>query len=127
MAITLFSCLCLKDQQSLCSSNCHTHAVNGNCSASLRVLDNSLRVVSAMRGNLPSVRSYDFHIFFHFDYLLLLLAFRHCSPNALLLRSEDIYHIVVKIGFVKKFNRVFVMSSSEFCSVHFASFNATFY
>ena len=50
-------CPCLKDQLGLCSLNCHTHTMTGNCSASQRVLTNSLRVVSAKRGN-PSLESY---------------------------------------------------------------------
>ena len=49
--IVSFSCLCLKDQLGLCSLTCHTHVMTGNCSASWRVLANSLRVVSAKRGN----------------------------------------------------------------------------
>ena len=53
IVIAWFSCLCLKDQLGLCLSNCHTHTITGNCSASQRVLVNSLRVVSAKRGNPP--------------------------------------------------------------------------
>ena len=33
--------------------NCHNHTMKGNCSASQRVLANSLRVVSTKRGNPP--------------------------------------------------------------------------
>ena len=43
----------MKDQLGLCSLICHTHTMTGNCSASQRVLANSLRVVSAKRGNPP--------------------------------------------------------------------------
>ena len=43
----------MKDQLGLCSLNCHTYTMTGNCSASQRVLANSLRVVSAKRGNPP--------------------------------------------------------------------------
>ena len=53
IVIASFRCLCLKDQLGLCSLNFHTHMMTGNCSASQRVLANSLRVVSAMRGNPP--------------------------------------------------------------------------
>ena len=55
--IASFSCLYLKDQLGLCSSNCHTYAMTGSCSASQRVLANSLRVVSAKRGNPPLDKS----------------------------------------------------------------------
>ena len=53
IVIAWFSYLCLKDQLGLCSLNCRTHTMTGNCSASQRVLANSLRVVSAKRGNPP--------------------------------------------------------------------------
>ena len=53
IVIAWFSCLSLKAQLGLCSSNCHAHAMTGNCSASYRVLANSLRVISAKRGNPP--------------------------------------------------------------------------
>ena len=43
--------VCLKDKLGLCSINCYNHTKTGNCSASLRVLINSLRVVFAMIGN----------------------------------------------------------------------------
>ena len=49
----------MKDQLGLCSLICHTHTMRGNCSASQRVLANSLRVVSAKRGNPPSVADVD--------------------------------------------------------------------
>ena len=51
--IALFTCICLKDNLGLCSINCHVHAMIGNCSKSLRVLVESLKVVSAMAGSLP--------------------------------------------------------------------------
>ena len=44
----------MKDQLGLCSLICHTHTMTGNCSASQRVLANSLQVVSAKRGNPKS-------------------------------------------------------------------------
>ena len=52
IVIALFTCICLKDKLGLCSMNCHIHAMTGNCSASLRVLAISLRVIYAMTGNL---------------------------------------------------------------------------
>ena len=51
--IALFTCLCLKDKLGLCSINCHTQAITGNCFASLQVLTNSLRLISAIIGNPP--------------------------------------------------------------------------
>ena len=56
IVIARFSCLCLKDQLGLCSLICHIHTMTGNCSASQRVLANSLRVVSAKRGNPPLLK-----------------------------------------------------------------------
>ena len=53
VVIALFTCPCLKDQFGLCLINCNIHAITGNCSASLRVLAYSLRVVSAMTGSPP--------------------------------------------------------------------------
>ena len=55
IVIASFTRLCLKDKSGLCSINCHIHAMNGNCSASLRVLANSLQVVSAITGTRLSV------------------------------------------------------------------------
>ena len=51
--IALFSCLYLNDKLGLCSLNCQTHKMTRNCSGSIRVLANSLRMVSAMTENLP--------------------------------------------------------------------------
>ena len=51
--IALFTCLCLKEKLGLCSINCHIHAMTRSCSASLRVLANSLRVIYAIIGNPP--------------------------------------------------------------------------
>ena len=53
IVVPLFSNLCLKDQLGLRLVNCHTNAMTGNCSAGLRVLAISQRMVSAMTGNLP--------------------------------------------------------------------------
>ena len=44
----LFMCLCLKNRLGLCRINCQIHAMTGKCSASLRVLANSLRMASRM-------------------------------------------------------------------------------
>ena len=62
IVIVWFSCLCMKGQLGLCSLNCQTDAMTGNCTASYRVLANSLRVVSAMRENPPSVKSWQIYI-----------------------------------------------------------------
>ena len=55
IVIAWFSCLFLNDGLGLCSLNCNTHAMTGNCSASWPVLADLLQVVSAKRGNLPLV------------------------------------------------------------------------
>ena len=48
----LISCLCLRDQSGLPSVNCHIYAITGNCSASLELLADLLRVIStAVTGN----------------------------------------------------------------------------
>ena len=46
-------CLRLKHKFGLCSINCHIQWMNGNCSESLRVPADSLRVVSAMTEHQP--------------------------------------------------------------------------
>ena len=52
MIVTAVStCLYLRNKVRLCSMNGHIHAMTEYCSTSLRVLANSLRVVSAMTGN----------------------------------------------------------------------------
>ena len=51
--ITLFSFLCLKDWLGLCSLICHNRAMTEDCCASLGVLANSVRVVSAITEHPP--------------------------------------------------------------------------
>ena len=52
--IALTNCIRLKDQLGLYSINCHIYAMTESCFASLETLTDSLTVVSAMTGNLPS-------------------------------------------------------------------------
>ena len=58
ISMDLFTCLCLKDNLGLSSINCHIHAITGNYSASLRVLANSLRLISAMTENLSQQENF---------------------------------------------------------------------
>ena len=59
--IALSTCLCWKEKLGLCSIIFHIHAMTGNiCSASLRVLANLLRIVSAIikkttKGGFPVI------------------------------------------------------------------------
>ena len=53
IVLALFTCVCLKEKLGLCSINRHVHVLSGNCSVSLQVLVNSLRVAFPMTGNQP--------------------------------------------------------------------------